>query len=82
MKESYSDLLQMIRKRNESNDELGFYIGLVATCGSLVRNGLMTPNRDLMDLMNLAITKCGKVYYRDAVLIELYMRVERGLLWV
>lgn len=82
LERDYSDLLQMIRKRNESNDELGFYIGLVATCGSLVRNGLMTPNRDLMDLMNLAITKCGKVYYRDAVLIELYMRVERGLLWV
>jgi hypothetical protein len=78
----YSDIFKIINKRNEFNDELGYYIGLVALCGAFVRNGLMNASLELIDVLNFAITKCEKVYYRDAVLIELYMRVERGLIWV
>ncbi len=78
----YSDIFKIMNKRNEFNDELGYYIGLVALYGAFVRNGLTNASLDMIDLLNFTISKCEKVYYRDAVLIELYTRMERGLIWV
>lgn len=81
LKEQFSDAFLAIAKRR-NDDELGYYIGLIALYSSFIRNGLMRDRKEFSRLLHYTIKKCGKLYYRDAIIIELYMRIERGFTWV
>jgi hypothetical protein len=83
LKLQFSDAFQVISKRKyDGDDELGYYIGLIALYASFIRNGLMKDRKAFSKLLNYTIRKCGKLYYRDALLIELYMNQERRYSWV
>jgi hypothetical protein len=82
LKLQFSDAFQAISKRKyDGDDELGHYIGLIALYASFIRNGLMKDRKEFSKLLNFTIRKCGKLYYRDALLIELYMNQERRYSW-
>jgi hypothetical protein len=63
------------------NDELGYYIGLVALYATFIRYGLMEERKEFSKLLNYTIENTEKLYYRDAILFELYLHRERGLEW-
>lgn len=81
LKEQFINAFEAIAKRR-NDDELGYYIGQIALYASFIRNGLMQDNEEFSKLLQYTIEKCGKLYYRDAIIIELYMQVERGFSWV
>jgi hypothetical protein len=81
LREQFDEAFRAITKRKEE-DELGYYLGLIALYASFIRNGLMQERKEFSRLLHYVIEKCGKLYYRDALVIELYMRLERGLSWV
>lgn len=76
----FEDAFRAVSKRRY-DDELGYYIGLIALYASLIRNGLIQETVEFKRLLHYAIEKCGKLYYRDAIVIELYMQMERGFSW-
>lgn len=80
LKHQFKDAFLAISKR-KNEDELGYYIGLVALNASFIRNGLMQERKGFGRLLNCTIEKCGKLYYRDALVLELYMHLERGFSW-
>lgn len=77
LKEDYKDAFFAISKR-KIEDELGYYVGLIALNASFVRHGLAEETRHFNRMLNFTIEKCGKLYYRDAIIIELYMRERSG----
>jgi hypothetical protein len=81
LKEQFKAAFGAIAKRKKEN-ELGYYIGLIALYASFIRNGLMRERNEFSHLINYTIDKCEKLYYRDAIVIELYMHLERGYSWV
>ena len=81
LKEQFKDAFQAISKRR-AEDELGYYIGLIALYASFIRNDLMYENKEFCHLLHYTIETCEKLYYRDAIAIELYMHLERGFSWV
>jgi hypothetical protein len=81
LKEQFKDAFEAIAKR-KTDDELGYYIGLIALYSSFIRNGLMEETKQFNHILLYTIEKCEKLYYRDAIIIELYMRLERGYSWV
>lgn len=81
LKEQFKDAFKALSKRR-MDDELGYYIGLIALYASCIRNGLMQETKQFSQLLNFTIETCEKLYYRDAIIIELYMRLERGCSWV
>lgn len=81
LEEEFKDAFEVISKRR-TDDELGYYIGLITLYASFIRNGLMQETKQFSRLLNYTIETCEKLYYRDAIVIELYMRLERGYSWV
>ncbi|MEH6954450.1 hypothetical protein [Neobacillus drentensis] len=81
LREQFKDAFQAIAKRR-TEDELGYYIGLVALYASFIRNGIMQESKEFSHLLHDAIESCEKLYYRDAIIIELYMHLERRFSWV
>lgn len=81
LKDQFKDAFAAISKRR-TDDELGYYIGLIAVYASFIRNGLMQNTKQFNHLLHYTIKTCDKLYYRDAIIIELYMRLERGYSWV
>ena len=81
LKDQFKEAFNAISKRRPE-DELGYYIGLIALYASFIRNGLMQETKQFSHLLHYTIEKCEKLYYRDAIIIELYMRLERGYSWV
>jgi hypothetical protein len=81
LKEQFKDAFQAISKRR-NDDELGYYLGLITLYASFIRNGLMKERKEFSHILHYAIEKCGKLYYRDAIVIELYMHAERRFSWV
>jgi hypothetical protein len=81
LKDQFKDAFDAISKRRR-DDELGYYIGLIALYASFIRNGLMKETKEFSHLLHYTIETCEKLYYRDAIIIELYMRLERGYSWV
>lgn len=81
LEEYFKDAFAAISKRR-TDDELGYYIGLIALYASFIRNGLMQETKQFSHLLHYTIETCEKLYYRDAIVIELYMRLERGYSWV
>ncbi|VEF46677.1 Uncharacterised protein [Bacillus freudenreichii] len=81
LKDQFKDAFTAIAKRR-TDDELGYYIGLIALYASFIRNGLMQETKQFRRLLQDTIESCEKLYYRDAIIIELYMRLERGYSWV
>lgn len=81
LKEQFKDAFQAIYKRR-TEDELGFYIGIIALYASFIRNGLMQERKEFSHLLHDTIEACEKLYYRDAIVIELYMHLERRFSWV
>lgn len=80
LKKHFMDVFQALSKRKEA-DEIGYYIGLIALYASFIRNGLMSETKEFRNLLCYTIEKCNKLYYRDAIIIELYMQRERGYTW-
>lgn len=81
LEEQFKDAFEVISKRR-TDDELGYYIGLITLYASFIRNGLMQETKQFSQLLHYTIETCEKLYYRDAIVIELYMRLERGYSWV
>ncbi|ETI69442.1 hypothetical protein [Neobacillus vireti] len=81
LKDQFKDVFKAISKRR-ADDELGYYIGLIALYASFIRNGRMTERKGFSHLLHYTIRSCEKLYYRDAIIIELYMHLERGYSWV
>lgn len=81
LKNQFKDAFDAISKRR-ADDELGYYIGLIALYSSFIRNGLMQEAKQFSHLLHYTIETCEKLYYRDAIIFELYMRLERGYSWV
>ena len=81
LKEQFKQAFNAISNRRK-DDELGYYIGLIALYASFIRNGLMQEIKQFNHILHYTIEKCEKLYYRDAMIIELYMRLERGYSWV
>jgi hypothetical protein len=81
LKKQFMDVFQALSKRKEA-DEIGYYIGLIALYASFIRNGLMSETKEFRKLLGYTIEKCNKLYYRDSIIIELYMQKERGYTWV
>jgi hypothetical protein len=80
LKSDFADAFHALGKRR-TDDELGYYIGLIALFASLIRNGKMQESKEFSCLLHYTIEKCGKLYYRDAIIFELYMSLERGYTW-
>ena len=80
-KEKFKEAFHAITKR-KTEDEVGYYIGLIALYASFIRNGLIQERKEFSHLLHYTIEKCEKLYYRDALIIELYMHLERGFSWV
>jgi hypothetical protein len=76
----YESVFNTLDKRHY-NDELGYYIGLVALYATFIRYGLMEERIEFSKLLNYTIENTEKLYYRDAILFELYLHRERGLEW-
>jgi hypothetical protein len=81
LRNNFCDVFNILSKR-ELDDEIGYYIGLIAVYASFIRSGLMEERIEFSRLLNYTISKCEKLYYRDAIVIELYMHLERGFSWV
>jgi hypothetical protein len=81
LKDQFKDAFDLICKRRPV-DELGYYVGLIALYASFIRNGLMDETKQFSHLLHYTIETCDKLYYRDAIIIELYMKYERGYSWV
>lgn len=81
LNDHFKDAFDAISKRRKE-DELGYFIGLIALYASFIRNGLMQETKQFSHLLHYTINTCEKLYYRDAIIIELYMRLERGCSWV
>ncbi|WAA11717.1 hypothetical protein [Fervidibacillus halotolerans] len=81
LKNQFKEVFQMISKRKK-DDEIGYFIGLIALYASFIRNGLMEETKEISQLIRYTIEKCKKLYYRDAIIIELYMKKEAGYEWV
>ena len=80
IKLGYKDTFEILQERRAS-DELGYYVGLIALYASFVRHGLIRENKEFSRLLNYTIEYTGKLYYRDAIIFELYLHEERGLEW-
>lgn len=80
LRSEFSDTFHALTKRR-ADDELGYYIGLIALYASFIRNGKMQESKEFSRLLHYTIEKCGKLYYRDAIIFELYMSLERGYSW-
>ncbi len=81
VREQFKDAFDALSKR-KTDDELGYYIGLIALYASFIRNGLMNERKMFSHLLHYTIEKCQKLYYRDAIVLELYMHLERRFSWV
>jgi hypothetical protein len=81
LKRDFADAFQALTKRR-TDDELGYYVGLIALYASFIRNGQMIDRKEFSRLLHYMIDRCGKLYYRDAIIFELYMSLERGYSWV
>lgn len=76
----YKEVFEIIEERREL-DELGYYIGLVALYAAFIRHGLIHERKEFSKLLNYTIEHTEKLYYRDAIIFELYLHEERGLEW-
>lgn len=77
LKKKYKDAFVAIKKRSV-DDEVGYYIGLIALYASFIRNRQMKETKRFSRLLNYTIKTCDKLYYRDAIIFELYLSRERG----
>lgn len=81
LKLEYRQAFEILEKRREA-DRLSFYIGLIALHAAFIRHGLIPEEKKFSRLLNYAIETTEKLYYRDAIIFELYLHIERGLEWV
>ncbi|MEG0963408.1 MAG: hypothetical protein RSF88_11195 [Lachnospiraceae bacterium] len=76
----YKDAFAILEERRMS-DVLGYYVGLVALYAAFARHGLIYEKNEFSKLLNFTIEHTEKLYYRDAIIFELYLYEERGLEW-
>ena len=76
----YKDTFAILEERRMS-DALGYYVGLIALYAAFVRHGLIHEKNEFSKLLNYTIEHTEKLYYRDAIIFELYLHEERGLEW-
>jgi hypothetical protein len=76
----YKDSFAILEERREV-DALGYYVGLVALYATFIRHGLIQEWAEFGKLLNYTIEHTEKLYYRDAIIFELYLQEERGLKW-
>ena len=76
----YKDAFAILEERRMP-DALGYYVGLIALYAAFVRHGLNHEKNEFSKLLNYTIEHTEKLYYRDAIIFELYLHEERGLEW-
>lgn len=76
----YKDTFAILEERRMP-DPLGYYVGLIALYAAFVRHGLTHEKNEFSKLLNYTIENTEKLYYRDAIVFELYLHEERGLEW-
>lgn len=80
VRHEYKDAFTILEER-KVYDELGYYVGFVALYAAFVRHGLIHEREEFNRLLNFTIEHTEKLYYRDAIIFELYLHEERGLKW-
>ncbi len=80
VKNTDADVYKAIYNRYESDKE-GYCIGIVSFIAALMRHNIIKKEKYFNQLLNRTITLMGKLYYRDTIIWELYLKTKEESEW-